>query len=350
LTAPRPLPTIDRPHDLSRGFETDRGRGRKLHARRRPREEPQRMDTTAALLTVLGLTLFESITSIDNAIINAEVLATMQARARRWFLTWGILIAVFGVRGLMPWLIVWVMAPGLDPWEALTATFTDDPAAQQAIQSSAPVLLMGGGVFFVFLFCNWLFQEPKSFGLPGEDFFARQGAWFYAVVSVALTAVVWYALKMDAMLAFGAVVGSTAFFITHGFKRFAESQEERLLHDRTSMTDIAKILYLEVIDATFSIDGVVGAFAFTLSVPLILIGNGVGAIVVRQLTIYNLEKIKRYVYLKNGAMYSVLVLGLVMLGHGFGVHVPEWLAPMCTIVIVGFFFWKSWRHARTLPA
>ena len=107
------------------------------------------MDITGAALTVLGLIVFESITSIDNAIINAEVLATMQARARRWFLTWGIAIAVFGVRGLLPWLIVWVMSPGLDPWQALTATFTDDPTAQKAIQDSAPILLIGGGVFFV---------------------------------------------------------------------------------------------------------------------------------------------------------------------------------------------------------
>jgi hypothetical protein len=142
-------------------------------------------------------------------------------------------------------------------------------------------------------------------------------------------------------------VGSTGFFITHGFKRYAESQEERLLHDQTSMSDIAKILYLEVIDSTFSIDGVVGAFAFTLSVPLILLGNGIGAIVVRQLTIYNIEKIKRYIYLKNGAMYSVLVLGFVMLAHGYGIHVPEWMAPLSTLFIVGYFFWKSWRHVKT---
>ena len=305
------------------------------------------MDITSTILTIAGLAVFESITSIDNAIINAEILATMGIRARKWFLTWGILIAVFGVRGLLPWLIVWVMAPGLSPWQALAATFTDDPAAQKAIQDSAPILLIGGGVFFIFLFCNWLFQEPKKFGLPGEDFFARQGAWFYAVVSVALMLIVWFALKKEPLLGFGAVVGSTAFFITHGFKRYAETQEQRLLNAETGLSDIAKILYLEVIDSTFSIDGVVGAFAFTLSVPVILLGNGIGAIVVRQLTIYNLDKIKRYVYLKNGAMYSVLVLGFVMLAHGFGVHVPEWLAPVATIVIVGYFLWKSLKQAKT---
>jgi hypothetical protein len=304
------------------------------------------MDITSALLIVLGLALFESITSIDNAIINAEVLRGMQPRARRWFLTWGILIAVFVVRGVLPWLIVWVMTPGLGPWDAFTASLTGDPAALEAIQKSSPVLLMGGGVFFVFLFCHWIFVEPKKIGLPVERIIARHGAWFYAVVSIALTLIVWFAMDDDPMLAFGAVVGSTAFFITHGFKRYAEEQEARLLSGEAHMSDIGKILYLEVIDLTFSIDGVVGAFAFTLSVPLILLGNGIGAVVVRQLTVYGVERIKKYVYLKNGAMYSVFVLGCVMLAHGFGRHVPEWVTPLATFLIVGFFFFKSRWQAR----
>jgi len=306
------------------------------------------MDITSTILTIAGLALFESITSIDNAIINAEVLTTMKPRARRWFLTWGIGLAVFGVRGVLPWLIVWIMASGLGPWQAFTATLTDDPTAIRAIQQSAPILLLGGGIFFIFLFFHWLFLEPKKYGLPGERFFARQGAWFYAVVSVALTLTVWFALEKDPMLALGAVIGSTTFFITHGFRRYAEAQEERLLRGDTDLSDVAKIIYLEVIDATFSIDGVVGAFAFTLSVPLILLGNGIGAVVVRQLTVYNVEKIKKYVYLKNGAMYSVLVLGIAMLAHGFGIPVPEWFSPMATFVIVGYFLLLSWRRARQI--
>jgi hypothetical protein len=307
------------------------------------------MDIPSAILIVLGLALFESITSIDNAIINAEVLQGMQTRARRWFLTWGILIAVFGVRGLLPWLIVWVMTPGLGPWDAFTASLTGDPVALKAIQESSPVLLMGGGVFFIFLFFHWIFLEPKKYGLSVERLFARQGAWFYAVVSIALTAIVWFALDESPMLAFGAVVGSSAFFITHGFKRYAEEQEARLLSGEAHMSDIGKILYLEVIDLTFSIDGVVGAFAFTLAVPLILLGNGIGAIVVRQLTVYGVERIKKYVYLKNGAMYSVFVLGCVMLAHGFGHHVPEWLTPLATFVIVGYFFFKSrWQEKKAI--
>ncbi len=303
------------------------------------------MDIASIVLIVLGLVLFEVVSSIDNAVINAEVLSTMSARARRWFLIWGILIAVFLVRGLLPWLIVWLATPGLGPISAITATFSNDPKVHEAIENSSPVLLMGGGVFLVFLFFHWLFLEPKNFGLRGERFIQSQGVWFYAIVSVLLTLIVWLSMKIDPFLAFGAVVGSTAFFITHGFKENAARQEEKLLSQgSSSLSDLSKIFYLEVIDATFSIDGVLGAFAFTLSVPLILLGNGIGAIVVRQLTISNIERVKKYIYLKNGAMYSILGLGTIMVSHGFGFHIPEWFTPIVTAAIIGYFFLKSKRH------
>ena len=86
------------------------------------------MEIFSAILIIAGLILFETITSIDNAIINAEVLSTMKEWARRWFLLWGLLIAVFIVRGVLPWLIVWMSTPSLGPLEALTATFSSDPA------------------------------------------------------------------------------------------------------------------------------------------------------------------------------------------------------------------------------
>jgi hypothetical protein len=296
------------------------------------------------LLTIVGLCLFETISSIDNAIINAQVLSTMKERARKWFLVWGLIFAVFVIRFLLPWLIVWLSTPALGPMEALTATFSSDPRVVGAIESSAPVLLMGGGVFLVFLFLHWLFLEDKHFGLVGERFFLRQGVWFFAVVSIVLAIIVWINIRENPMVAFGAVVGSTAFFITHGFKQNAEQAEKDLLKQHFS--DISKIFYLEVIDATFSIDGVLGAFAFTLSVPLILIGNGLGAFVVRQLTISNIERIKKYIYLKNGAMYSILFLGIVMVLEGFRYSVPSWVSPVITFTVLGYFFYKSKNHLK----
>ncbi|MCX6695872.1 MAG: DUF475 domain-containing protein, partial [Candidatus Altiarchaeota archaeon] len=223
------------------------------------------MDLILILFTIAGLCLFETISSIDNAIINAEVLSTMQEKARRWFLLWGLLFAVFVIRGLLPWLIVWAVTPSLGPIGALTATFSSDPKVVEAIEASAPILLIGGGTLLVFLFFHWLFLETKNYGLYGEKYIHSKGIWFYAVVSILLTLIVWFALQRNPMMAFGAVVGSTAFFITHGFKQNAEQAEKQLMNN--DLSDVSKILYLEVIDATFSVDGVLGAFAFTLSVP-----------------------------------------------------------------------------------
>ncbi len=298
------------------------------------------MDIFSIILIVIGLILFETISSIDNAVINAEVLSTMSMRARRWFLFYGLLFAVFVVRGMLPWLIVWATNPSLGPVGALTATFSDDPEIARVIEESSPFLLVGGGIFLIFLFFHWLFIEAKNYGLRGERFFHQHGVWFFAIVSIILTVIVWFALKQHPFMAFGAVVGSTAFFITHGFKQNAEEHEKELVGGK-NMSDWSKILYLEVIDATFSIDGVVGAFAFTLSVPLILIGNGIGAFVVRELTVSNIDNIKRYIYLKNGAMYSIFFLGITMVLKSFGVAIQEWVSPVITIGVIGYFFYKS---------
>jgi hypothetical protein len=300
------------------------------------------MDILSMIVIVMGLCLFEIISSIDNAVVNAEVLHTMSKKGRQWFLLWGLLFAVFVVRGLLPWLIIWATIPSLGPLGALTATFSNDPTIGVAIESSKPILLMGGGTFLIFLFFHWLFMEPKNYGLKGERFFHEQGAWFYAVVSVALSLIVWFAMNISPMVAFGGVIGSTAFFITNGFKQNAEDAEKDLMHEgKGSRSDLSKILYLEAIDMTFSIDGVLGAFAFTLSVPLIIIGNGIGALVLRKLTVGNMDRIKKYPYLKNGAMYSILCLGAVMIADGFGVETPFWLSPVITFIVIGFFLRKS---------
>ena len=302
----------------------------------------------SAILTILGLALFEVISSIDNAVINAEVLTKMSERARRWFLIWGLLAAVVVVRGVLPFLIVWATNPQLGFVEVFTATLSGNEEVSRVIEASAPLLLTGGGVFLIFLFLHWLFLEQKNYGLKLEHFFYAQGVWFYAIVSIFLSAVTWFALQVNPLMAFSAVVGSTAFFITHGFKGYAEQKERELLHGTSSMGDLSKIMYLEVIDATFSIDGVIGAFAFTLSIPLILLGNGIGAFVVREVTIKNIENVKKYLYLKNGAMYSILFLGMIMLLDSFGFHIPSWVSPVITFAVLGFFFWKSHEHIKEL--
>lgn len=300
------------------------------------------MDIFSIILVVSGLVLFETVSSIDNAIVNAEVLSTMSERARRWFLVWGLLFAVFLVRGFLPLLIVFLTTPSLGLIGAFTATFSSDPEVLHAIERSAPILLVGGGTFLILLFLHWLYVEHKHYALPGEKFFHAHSIWFFAVSSMVLSLIVWHALKINPLMAFGAVVGSTAFFIMHGFKENAAAAEKQLV--KGHLSDISKIFYLEILDATFSVDGVLGAFAFTLSVPLILLGNGIGAFVVREFTIRHIHTVKKYLFLKNGAMYSISVLGLVMLAEGFGAHVPEWFSPVLTFLIIGYFFFRSKLH------
>jgi len=298
------------------------------------------------ILIVFGLALFEIIISVDNAIINAEVLSTMSRKAKRWFLFWGIIIAVFLVRGLLPWMIIWASNPSLGFFGSFAASFSSDPHIKEIIEQSAPVLLIGGGIFLIFLFFHWIFLEPKHYGLIGEEFIQRKGVWFFTVVSVLLSVIVWLAINKNPLMALGAVVGSTAFFISHGFKENAEQAEKQMLEGSSNMSDLSKIFYLEVIDATFSIDGILGAFAFTFSLPLILIGNGIGALVVRKLTVSNIKNVKKYKYLKNGAMYSILALGAIMIFDSFGAHIPEWISSIITIAIIGYFFYKSVKEIK----
>lgn len=304
------------------------------------------MQIISIIFIVIGLCLFEVVSSIDNAVINAEVLSTMSPKAKKWFLLYGILFAVFIVRGLLPWAIVWTTNPSLGPIGALTATFSNDPHIIESIEYSTPILMLGGGVFLVFLFLHWLFIEDKHLGLPTEQFFLKNGAWFYAVASIILVVIVAVSLKYNPALALSAVIGSSAFFITDGFKKNAEENEQNLLNNTNQMSDISKILYLEIIDTTFSIDGVLGAFAFTMSIPLIILGNGIGAIVVRQITLGSVDKIKKYVYLKNGAMYSVMCLGIIMVLEGFDIEVPEYISPLLTVLIIVYFFFKSRNYAK----
>jgi uncharacterized protein len=304
------------------------------------------MNLFSLVITVAGLCLFEMVSSVDNAIVNAEVLSTMSQKARKWFLTWGLLFAVVLIRGLLPWAIVWAATPGLGPIGAFTAAFSSDPSVLHAVEAAKPILLAGGGTFLFLLFFHWLFLEEKNFGVIGERFFVENGVWFYTVSSTLLCFIVWFSLQIHPVMAFGAVVGSTTFFLTHGFKQNAEKSEQKLMKGSARLTDISKILYLEVIDATFSFDGVLGAFAFTLSVPLIILGNGLGAIILRQVTVGNINRIKKYAYIKNGAMYSIFALGFFMLLEAFGIEVPSWVSPIATFIIVGYFLWLSLREMR----
>lgn len=301
------------------------------------------------LLIVLGLVVFEVVMSIDNAVINADVISTMKSeRARRFFLTWGIFFAVFVVRGVLPAFIVFFANPSVGIFGAFSSTWSNDPSVLHAIEAATPVIMMAGGVFLLLLWLHWLFIENRKFGFAFEEPVKKYGGvWFYALAALLLVgtliAINETVIIAPMHLALASAVGFSAFFITQGFKENAEEVEKRLISsgEKSAMSDWAKVAFLEVIDLTFSIDGVIGAFAFTTVVPLILLGNGIGAIIIRQLTMHGVQRIRSYSYLKNGAMYSIGFLGVVMMLHAFHVDVPVWVSPMVTFSAVGYFFWRS---------
>jgi len=296
------------------------------------------------LITILGLSLFEIISSIDNAIINAHVLSTMPKKYQRIFLVWGIFFAVFVVRGLLPFIIVWLANPALGFSQVISFVFQNNPEIENSVEQSKALLLLGGGVYLFLVFLAWLFLEEKKYAFLVEHFLKRQGFWFYAIASVALTTIIYLAIKVNPILALSASIGASAFFITDGFKKNAEEQEKKLLDPK--MSAWSKILYLEVLDASFSVDGVIGAFAFTISVPLIILGNGLGAWVVRQFTVKGIDTIAKLAYLKNGAMYSIGMLGGLMILESFGRDYPFWLAPLNTTLLLGFFLYLSYKELR----
>ena len=295
---------------------------------------------------VLGLVVFEVVNSVDNAVVNATVLKTMNMLWRKRFLVIGIITSVFLVRFLLPLIIVWISVPTISISEMFLAFAGQSNIAAQAIEVQKPIILMFGGVFLIYLYFHWLFLEKKE-PLYIERFLKeKQGAWFFAIAAFLLVAVM-YLAKYNTLMMLAAAIGSATFFLLYGLKETAQSSEENLVTGNSGLSDLSKFAYLEVLDATFSFDGVVGAFAFTINLLLILIGMGIGAIVVRELTIKGIDTIGKYKYLKNGALTSIGFLGLFMLIEAFGIDLPSYIPTIVTLILIGGAFYKSRKLLKT---
>jgi len=291
---------------------------------------------------IIGLIVFEVVNSVDNAIVNASVLKTMSVLWRKRFLFIGIITSVFMVRFLLPLVIVWISVPNINPSDLFLAFLGQSDVAHEAIEAQTPVILMFGGVFLLYLYLHWLFMEKKEPLFIERFLKEKHGVWFFAFAAFLLVLVMFLARAHPFMM-LAAAIGSATFFLLYGIKETAEESERNLTAGTTQLSDLSKFLYLEVLDTTFSFDGVIGAFAFTINLFLILIGIGVGAIVVRQLTVVGIDKIAKYRYLKNGAMTSIGFLGLFMCIEAFGVDMPSVVPILVTFLLIGIAFYASWR-------
>jgi uncharacterized protein len=291
---------------------------------------------------IIGLIVFEVVNSVDNAIVNASVLKTMSMLWRKRFLLIGIVTSVFLVRFLLPLAIVWISVPNVSAQDLFLSFIGQSNIAHDAIEAQTPIILIFGGVFLLYLYVHWLFLEKKEPLFIERFLKEKQGVWFFAFAAILLV-VIMYLARANPIMMLAAAIGSATFFILYGIKQTAEESERNLTDGTGHLSDLSKFIYLEVLDTTFSFDGVIGAFAFTQNLLIILIGIGIGALVVRELTIKGIDKIAKYRYLKNGALTSIGFLGIFMIIEAFGVDIPSVVPILVTFFLIGIAFYASYR-------
>ncbi len=300
-----------------------------------------------AVLAVLEVSL-----SFDNAAVNASILKDMDPVWQHRFLTWGIAIAVFGMRIVFPLLIVMVAA-SLGPVEALQLAL-NEPVKYQAIVSDAHIGLMGfGGAFLGMVGLKYFFDSDKE--VNWIEAIERPLAKVANIEAIAIGVVLAGTWATSAMLApadaHTFLIAAIAGLLTY----LAVEIVNHLLEPPTPTTgDVAKagfgaFLYLEVLDASFSFDGVIGAFALTNNLIVIAIGLGIGAMFVRSMTIFLVHKgtMSEYRYLEHGAFYAIIALAVIMYLNTFA-HISEVITGLIGAVLIGLAFWSSvrWNKAN----
>ncbi|MFK3738680.1 DUF475 domain-containing protein [Massilia sp. TN1-12] len=301
----------------------------------------------AAVLGVLEVSL-----SFDNAVVNASVLRNWNAFWRKLFLTVGMLVAVFGMRLLFPLLIVSV-ATGLglvDVWHMATAN--PDEYARHLTSKHAEVAAFGGA-FLLLVFLNFLFDEKKELHWLGwiEEKLGQYGSEGLAILLTLLAVMGCMSLEPEAAKLPVLVAGVVGVLVYVGVDWFSglleEEEEEPGVGKMISQGSIGGFLYLEVLDASFSFDGVIGAFAITKDVVIIMLGLAIGAMFVRSLTVFLVHKgtLEEFVFLEHGAHYAIGILALIMFAS-VQYHIPEWFTGLSGVAFILVSLWSSVRYKK----
>ncbi|MEU9338655.1 DUF475 domain-containing protein [Streptomyces sp. NPDC048290] len=329
-----------------------------------------------AILSILEISL-----SFDNAVVNAGILKKMNAFWQRIFLTIGILIAVFGMRLVFPVVIVAISAQ-LGPIEAVDLALTDKDRYQELVTDAHPAIAAFGGMFLLMIFLDFIFEDREIKWLAWlERPLAKLGKVDMLSVCVALIILLITAMtfatnahlhagpadKAETVLLSG-VAGLITYMIVGGlsgyFEDKLEEEEEREHEEEEKAKRTGKpvillagraaffmFLYLEVLDASFSFDGVIGAFAITNDIVLMALGLGIGAMYVRSLTVYLVRQgtLDDYVYLEHGAHYAIGALAIILLVT-IQYEIHELITGLIGVALIGASFWSSVRRNRALAA
>lgn len=291
-----------------------------------------------AILCILEVTF-----SFDNAVINSRILSRMSKLWQTIFLTVGIFIAVFLVRFALPILIVQI-ATGIPFGDVITMAFNDPARYGEEVHKAGPVIEAFGGTFLLMLGISYFLDHEKvvHWLRPIEKPLARAGKIrfikliFMAIVAALLYVTVEQELKDTVLVS--SVLGIILQFGLHSLSVLFEKKFNSVnkAGHLVGWAAFASFMYLEVLDASFSFDGVIGAFALTSSVLLIVTGLGVGAFWVRSLTIYLMRAgtLAKYRYLEHGAHWAILALGVLMLMKLYHVELPEAVTGSLGLVFI----------------
>lgn len=308
------------------------------------------------LWIIVVLSILEISLSFDNAVVNASVLKDMDRVWQRRFLTWGILFAVFGMRIVFPLAIV-AIAAGIGPVDTIRLSL-NDPQEYERLVSSAHVGIAGfGGAFLAMVGLKFFFDGEKDIHWIGtvERFLGRFAALPAAEIGLLLLAIwgISLALPAEEALTFvvAGILGLVTFIAVEGVSTLLELHEEKQrLAGAAVRSGLGGFLYLNILDASFSFDGVIGAFALSNNMIVIALGLSIGALFVRSMTIHLVEKgtLAQYRYLEHGAFWAIIVLGAIMLLSARW-HIPETITGLLGAILIGLSLWWSVRFKRRHP-
>mgnify|MGYP001805940614 CR=1 FL=1 len=309
----------------------------------------------AAVFLVLILGIMEVSLSFDNAVVNASVLKEMDAKWQQIFLTVGILIAVFGMRLVFPIVIV-AIASGQGMIDvALMALQQPDQYAKYLTDSHVGISAFGG-MFLLLVFLYFMMDATKELHWLGaiEEHLSRLGKLDAIEVMIALVIL----FLLQALLPLEpaarisllvAGVGGVILYVAVSSldSLFENDEESAAMMDTAKRSGIAGFLYLEVLDASFSFDGVIGAFAITRDVVIIMLGLAIGAMFVRSLTVYLVNKgtLDEYVFLEHGAHWAIGALAGIMLAS-IVLHIPEVITGLIGVAFIVFALISSVRYKK----
>ena len=304
----------------------------------------------STLFIVAVLAVLEISLSFDNAVVNANKLKDMRPEWQRRFLTWGILIAVFGMRIVFPLLIV-VIAAHVGPWEALRLAATEPDSYAHILENAHLPIAAFGGTFLMMVGLTFFFDNDKD--IHWFPWLESRMSRYATVRGIEVAVVLVLALGISRLLpeierhlfTVSAIWGLLTFLLVEVLSGFLDSRQAALA--TAAKGGVGAFLYLEVLDASFSFDGVIGAFALSHNLFVIAIGLGIGAMYVRSMTIMLVEKqtLAQYRYLEHGAFYAIIALSAIMYVQAL-VAIPEVVTGLFGAGLIGVALWSSVRWNR----